>query len=280
MTCTNTLIIDLSWTLCGHQVATETSEPSLAAGRLLAMCGRYANSRHDTDLIADFDVDTVHGDELPPSWNVAPTQAVRTVLERAPRDDKDGEPTRELRTARWGLVPSWAKDIKIGSRLINARVETVTEKPSFKSAARKRRCLIPGDGYFEWQQGDGKTKVPWYLHAPDHAGLAFAGLYELWPNPEVGEDDPDLWLWSVTIITTAATDALGHIHQRTPLIVPTDLYGDWLNPALTDTGGVRELLAGIREPHLEPHAVSTAVNSPRNNGPHLIAPVAPDTQPG
>ncbi len=237
------------------------------------MCGRYANSRHDTDLIADFGVDTVHGDELPPSWNVAPTQPVRTVLERAVHSDEHDEPTRQLRTARWGLVPSWAKDVKISSRLINARMETVTDKPAFKAAARKRRCLIPGDGYYEWQQGDGKTKVPWFLHAPDRASLAFAGLYELWPNPELPDDHPDRWLWSVTIITTAATDALGHIHPRTPLIVPTDLYGDWLNPATTDSGDVRELLAAIPEPHLQPRAVSTAVNSPRNDGPDLVKPV-------
>jgi putative SOS response-associated peptidase YedK len=238
------------------------------------MCGRYSSSRNPADLMADFNVETVHGDGAAASWNVAPTQQVWTVLERAPRDSAEAGPKRQLRTARWGLVPSWAKDRAIGSRMINARIETVTEKSAFKAAARKRRCLIPADGYYEWQQHDGsKTKTPWFLRAADGTGLAFAGLYELWPAPELPEDAPDRWLWSLTIITTAATDTLGHIHDRTPLIVPPALHGDWLNPTTTELDDVRAMLAEVPEPHLHPHIVSTAVNNPSNNGPELIRPI-------
>jgi putative SOS response-associated peptidase YedK len=194
------------------------------------------------------------------------------VLERAPRGDQDGEVRRVLRSARWGLIPSWAKDLKIGNRLINARAETVTEKPAFKAAAARRRCLIPADGYYEWEKRDGH-KVPHFLHR-GNAVLAFAGLYELWPDPERGSDDPDRWLWSYTILTKPAPDALGHVHDRSPIVIPPgDLRDRWLDVNLTDHDEVRELLGAVPEPVLEPREVSSAVNSPKNNGPELVEPV-------
>ncbi|MDV7198387.1 SOS response-associated peptidase [Rhodococcus kroppenstedtii] len=226
------------------------------------MCGRYASTRSDDDLSSLFDAVVRLGDPPEPSYNVAPTDPVRIVLDR----DDD----RQLRTVRWGLVPSWAKDKKIASRLINARSETVTEKPAFRKAAAKRRCLIPADGYYEWEKREG-AKVPHFLHTD--GVLAMAGLYELWPDPSLDDDDPNKWFWSTTVLTTTATDTLGHIHDRSPVVVPDDLWSAWLDPGLTDLAGVADLLQSIPEPHLTPYEVSTAVNSVRNNGPELVAPV-------
>jgi putative SOS response-associated peptidase YedK len=153
------------------------------------MCGRYASTRADADIAAAFTVAEIDGDPPGPSWNIAPTQHARVVIERAPRENPDAEPVRQLRSVKWGLVPSWAKDVKIGSRMINARSETITEKGAFKAAAARRRCLVPADGYFEWAaQSGSKTKVPYFLH--DDV-LAFAGLYELRPDPDLPEDHPD-----------------------------------------------------------------------------------------
>jgi len=235
------------------------------------MCGRYATTQTDDELLQVFGADEVVGDQLPPSYNVAPTDPVRAVLERTPREsDWAGEKVRQLRTARWGLIPSWAKDAKIGSRLINARMETITDKASFKEAALRRRCLLPATGYYEWEQRNG-GKVPQFLHAD--GVLAMAGLYELWPDPSRDRDDPQRWVWSVTVLTTTASDTLGHIHDRSPVVVPDQLRDDWLNPSITDPDTVRELLAAIPEPRLQPYEVSTAVNSVRNNGPELLRPV-------
>jgi putative SOS response-associated peptidase YedK len=234
------------------------------------MCGRYASTRSDSDLQAVFDIAETVGAEVPPSYNVAPTQTVRTVLERSPKDEPESDAVRQLRSVRWGLIPSWAKDAKIGSRLINARSETITEKPSFKKAASRRRCIVPADGYYEWEKRDG-AKVPYFLH--QDGVLAMAGLYELWRDPTKAEDDEARWVWSVTVLTSPAADALGHIHDRSPVVLPPDLRASWLDPAVTDLGDVRDLLAAIPEPRLEPYEVSTAVNSVKNNSPELLTPV-------
>lgn len=249
------------------------------------MCGRYANSSTDADLVDAFVVEQTVGEQLPPSWNVAPTRQVRIVLDRAPRHgrgdpagDADAgpaeEPVRQLRSARWGLVPSWAKDVKIGNRLVNARSESITEKPAFKAAAARRRCLLPADGYYEWEVREGqKVKQPFFLHRGNDL-LAFAGLYELWPDPSLPADDPARWLWTCTVLTTTAPDALGHIHERSPVLLTPDLAADWLDPSLTDPARVRALLAAVPEPLLEPTEVSTEVNSVRNDGPRLVRPTA------
>ncbi|MBY4272248.1 SOS response-associated peptidase [Rhodococcus fascians] len=234
------------------------------------MCGRYASTRSDSDLQAVFDIAETVCDEVPPSYNVAPTQTIRTVLERAPKDEPESDAVRQLRSVRWGLIPSWAKDAKIGSRLINARSETITEKPSFKKAASRRRCIIPADGYYEWEKRDG-AKVPYFLH--EQGVLAMAGLYELWRDPTKADDDEDRWVWSATVLTSPAADALGHIHDRSPVVLPPELRASWLDPTLTDLREVSELLAAIPEPRLEPYEVSTAVNSVKNNSPELLTPV-------
>ncbi|GAA3764637.1 SOS response-associated peptidase [Salinactinospora qingdaonensis] len=224
------------------------------------------SAQSDGQLQLLFEVDERVGEQLAPSWNVAPTQTVRIIVEETA---EDGTPTRQLRNARWGLLPVWAKDRKMGSRMINARSETVTEKPAFRAAATKRRCVVPADGYYEWQQGE-RGKVPYYLHAEDASTLAFAGLYELWPDPEIAEDDPAKWVWTCTILTRPASDALGHVHDRTPVILPYEMVGDWLDKSTRDKSEVATLIDAIPEPNLVPRQIGRAVGSPRNNHPGLI----------
>lgn len=241
------------------------------------MCGRYANAASTANIYGLFGIDEVVDDDLPPSWNIAPTDPVRAVLQRPRKDAEDDEPPiRQLRTVRWGLVPSWSKDAKSGARMINARRETVIEKPAFRKAAAARRCLLPAQGYYEWQQtADGK--VPWFLHAPDDELLAFAGLYELWRDPARADDDPARWLWTCTVITQQATDTLGEIHDRCPVLVPPDLRDAWLDCSAEDVAVAGSLLDAMPPPVLEPRLVSRAVNSVRNDGPELVAPVDPPT---
>ena len=254
------------------------------------MCGRYATTASTSDLVAAFDAALAAEDAAKldnPSYNVAPTTTVPTVLERAERSESDqsrrsesvhvtdGEPAvqRQLRALRWGLVPSWAKDPSIGSRMINARSETLTEKPSFKRAAAKRRCILPAAGFFEWTKGEDGKKLPFFMHDPDTPILGFAGLYELWPDPGKTKDDPDRWLWTTTVITRPAADALGHIHDRTPVIVTPDMRDDWLDCSSGKVDVARDLLAALPEPHLVPYRVSTDVNNVRNNRADLIQPL-------
>ncbi len=244
------------------------------------MCGRYASSATTASLYGAFDIDEVVGDDVAPSWNIAPTDEVRAVVRRTPRGDQhDAAQVTQLRTLRWGLVPSWSKDSQGAARLINARQETVTVTPAFKNAAGRRRCLLPADGYYEWQK-TAEGKIPYFLHAPDDGRLSFAGLYELWPDPGVPDDDPGKWLWTCTVITRQATDTLGEIHDRCPVVVPADLRAAWLDCTTGDPARARRLLDEIPAPLLEPRVVSTAVNSVRNDGPDLIKPaVRPPAQP-
>jgi putative SOS response-associated peptidase YedK len=259
--------------------------PRLKRGRMGPMCGRYATTRARQELLDEFQVqlDAVDGD-IQPDYNVAPTKQVPVVLNRRPRDEPDEAPAvRQLRTVRWGLVPSWAKDLSIGSRMINARFETVHEKPSFRRAFARRRCLLPADGYFEWYtlqdqggapdpaEGEKKAKKkpqkqPYFIRPNDGAVMAMAGLYELWKSPE------DEWIWTCTVITTDAPDDLGRIHDRMPMIVEPDRWDAWLDPALTDAEQVRGLLVPAMAGTMDAYPVSKAVNSVRNNGPELIEP--------
>ena len=220
------------------------------------MCGRYASSANPDDLAAYFTVEEPPEEVLPPSYNVAPTDPVYVVVERHEK--------RQLKVVRWGLVPSWAKDPKVGARFINARRETVQEKPAFRAAYQRRRCLVPADGYYEWQPTGGE-KQPYFLVAQDRTPLAMAGLYEVWKSPE------DTWLWTCTVITTEAADELGHIHDRTPLLVPKDAWGRWLDPAVEDPG--QDLLVPGTPGVLDAWPVGKAVGNVRNNGPELVQPV-------
>ena len=218
-----------------------------------------------------------------PSWNVAPTDPVWAVLERLVEDS--GAVERPLRPLRWGLVPSWAKDMGVGSRMINPRVETVHEKPAYRTAFAKRRCLLPADGYYEWdpvpaRDGAKAYKQPYFIspEAPG-AGMAMAGLYEFWRDP-ARKDDPDAWVTTCAIITTEATDAAGRVHPRMPLAVAPEHWQDWLDPEQREVADLRALLEQPATGRLAVRPVSTAVNSVRNNGPQLLdAPTRQQGQP-
>jgi putative SOS response-associated peptidase YedK len=192
------------------------------------------------------------------------------------------EGVRELRVVRWGLVPFWAKDISIGSRLINARAETVASKPAFRHAFARHRCLLPADGFYEWEKsGDPKSsrKQPYYIRREDGGVLAFAGLYELWRDKDRPDDDPDSWLWTATIITTRAEDEVGRIHDRMPMVIEPARWADWLDPAATSAEALHGLMTPAASVHLTTYPVSTEVNSVRHNGPGLIEPMEGDPDP-
>ncbi|MFE0188431.1 SOS response-associated peptidase [Streptomyces sp. NPDC058989] len=239
------------------------------------MCGRYVSTRRPQDLAATFDVARWDPDQaLDPSWNVAPTDHVWSVLERVERDT--GEITRHLRPLRWGLVPSWAKSLDVGAKMINARVETVAEKPAYRRAFAKRRCLLPADGFYEWQavaatRTAKARKQPYFISPEDGRVMALAGLYEFWRDPGVSDDEASgAWWTTCTLITTEATDAAGRVHPRMPLAIAPDDWSAWLDPAHHDADELRALLAAPAAGHLDARAVSTAVNNVRNNGPHLL----------
>ena len=236
------------------------------------MCGRYAASRNPDDLVEEFEVEERPEQVLKPSWNVAPTKNVYAVVERTPKDEPEAAPRRALTVVRWGLVPSWAKDPKIGNRMINARMETVAEKPAFRRAFAKRRCLLPADGYFEWYGETKGKKQPFFITPADGGVLAMAGLYELWKDP-AAEEGTDPWLWTCTVLTTSAEDDLGRIHDRMPLLVEPERYGQWLDPTIDDAEQLTGLLVPAAPGRLTAYPVSTDVNNVRNDGAHLVEPI-------
>ena len=223
-------------------------------------------------LLERFQATAVDEQLLPADYNVAPSKQVYAVLERTRADEP---PLRELRIVRWGLIPSWAKDAKIGNRLVNARIETAGQKPSFRAAYARRRCVLPADGYYEWYSPAivGARKQPFYIHAADGQLLALAGLYEIWRDSDLPPGDPQSLRWTCTILTTTATDDLGQIHDRAPLLVPTSAFARWLDPSLPDPPS--DVLVPAAPGLLQAQPVATTVNSVRNNGPALIAPLAP-----
>ena len=250
------------------------------------MCGRYVLRTDPSQLAGQLGITQPAlfeqvAEAFAPNYNVAPTDRVVAAIERHPRGaGADAEAERQLRQVRWGLVPSWAKDVKIGQKMFNARIETVTEKASFKRAFMKRRCIIPADGYYEWYKpaGPKPTKQPFFIHDDSGDALAFAGLYELWRDPEIEDkEDPAAWLWTATILTTGSVGNLHHIHDRMPVIVPRTHYDAWLDPDYGSGEGEADALISLldagRDPHLDTYPVSTAVNSVRNNGPELVLPV-------
>ncbi len=233
------------------------------------MCGRYASSRRPEDLAAEFEAVPAPGQpSLAADYNVAPTKDVYVVRQARERD-AEGAPTgashRELRVVRWGLVPSWAKDVSVGNRMLNARVESLTTKPAFSKAARSRRCLVPADGWYEWSpKPDAPGKQPWYITPQDDSGLAFAGLWEVWGR---GEDR----LYSCTVVTAPAVGALSTIHDRMPLVLPRERWADWLDLDREDV----DTLAAPTEPEvvegLEIRPVGAAVGNVANAGEQLTA---------
>lgn len=244
------------------------------------MCGRYASTQRPEDLVDEFDIADVRiPAPLEADYNIAPTDPVYAVVERPPTKDSPEPPERQLRVLRWGLVPSWAKESSMGARMINARMETVAEKPAFRRAFAQRRCLLPADGYFEWYETDdvnpktGKPrKQPFFLRRKDHGVLAMAGLYEIWRDPSKPADADDRFLWTCTVITTDAEDELGRIHDRMPLMVDRDRWSAWLDPR-AEGAQLLDLLVPAAPGTLEAYPVSTRVGNVRNNDPELIEPL-------
>lgn len=224
-----------------------------------------------SELLGVLRVD-VEAEDLPaPSYNIAPTSQVAIVLDSA----KTEPPTRRLEVARWGLVPSWAKDVKIGARAFNARAEELEDKPMFRNALAKRRAVVPASGYYEWKQV-GDQKIPHYIHPADESPMFFAGLYEWWKDASKPDDDPARWVLSFTILTRDSIGRLGSIHDRMPLFIDPDHADAWLDP---DTDNVRDVLdaaidaAPAIADELDDHVVSKAVGNVRNDSPELIEPV-------
>ena len=220
------------------------------------MCGRFAQFSALETLKQYFPIDTVFC-EVKPSYNVAPTQEVLALI----RKDEN-----KLIRLRWGLVPFWAKNLKGASRLINARLETVRTKPSFRHAFKRRRCLIIADGFFEWQKTE-TQKQPWFLGLPSKEPFAFAGLWDIWKDSDGSE------YASCTIITTAAGEAIQQIHHRMPVILPQDFYNDWLDPDNQDTEDLEVQLNDRCRTDFSSYTVSKYVNSPRNNELKCIEPM-------
>jgi putative SOS response-associated peptidase YedK len=286
------------------------------------MCGRYAATANPDELVEEFEVEQdrtseparsiLKSPQSPPAgspdYNLAPSKQAPVVLARVPREPpRDGSPgdgspgdgsprdgaqgragepapVRQLRMLTWGLVPSWAKDVKIGMRMINARAESVLEKGSFAKAAASRRCLVPARGWYEWQKSpvskDAKgnpRKQPFFIHRADRDVVAFAGLYEFWRDREIADqDDPEAWLTTFTIVTTDADPGLDRIHDRQPLVLERDDWATWLDPAVSDPAEVGRLLAFSAPGRFEAYPVGTAVSSNRSNGPQLIEPAGLD----
>ncbi len=252
------------------------------------MCGRYVSAQERSVIDRQFATSVLGAptsratslgsaaltQSLGPDYNVAPSKKVYAVMNR--HDE------RQLRVVTWGLIPSWARDPAIGNRLINARLETAAEKPSFRRAFAKRRTVLPADGYYEWYSpADGPKlkngkprKQPFYIHPRDGELMAMAGLYEIWRDESITDEDaPGAFRWTCAVLTTTATDDLGRIHDRMPLLVAADRLEEWLNPALETPPA--DILVPAAPGLLDAYAVSTDVNKVANNDSHLIAPLDP-----
>ena len=224
------------------------------------MCGRFVAATDPDGLVTFFTIDERKTDDLPPNYNVAPTDPVYAI---AAHDHR-----RVLVSFRWGLVPSWAASPKLAATMINARSETVATKPAFREALRRRRCIIPADGFYEWTTGSAGQKIPHYIRSQDAGPLAFAGLWETWRDPADPQAPP---LRSCTILTRPAEGPVTTLHDRMPVALPPGAWSAWLAPD-TEAGEVTAIL------HVDPPAlrfveVSARVNTPRNNDAQLLEPV-------
>jgi putative SOS response-associated peptidase YedK len=241
------------------------------------MCGRFVSTAGPDRIAAYFDAvlpTEAVAESLGENFNVAPTQDIYAVV-------GEGEGGARVDAFHWGLVPSWAKDRKIGSKMINARGETVAQKPAFKRLLRAKRCIVPMDGFYEWTAGveggpvnsKGKPlKQPMFIHRADGEPLAVAGLWSVWKDPT---DAEGRFLHSATVITTAANDTMRPVHDRMPVILPADRWAEWLDPANEDLDSLQSMLVGCPDELLTMHAVSTEVNNVRNNGAGLVDPIDP-----
>jgi putative SOS response-associated peptidase YedK len=243
------------------------------------MCGRYASTKAPTDLAEEFTaVDAVTekaGEERRPDYNVAPTRDVIAVVQRHPRD-AEGNPDpdtteRSLRLVRWGLVPSWARSEDTGLKMINARAETVAERPAFRRAFERFRCLIVADGFYEWRRGPGAAKQAFHITRGDGELFAFAGLWSIWHS------DGGHTLRTCTILTTGANRAIAPLHDRMPIILARDAEAAWLDAAARPQDLAR-LLSGLSEAETGVRPVGPAVNDARYDGPDCLAPAMTSAQ--
>ncbi|HEY9811458.1 MAG TPA: SOS response-associated peptidase [Halomicronema sp.] len=221
------------------------------------MCGRYTLTRLSEDFARIFQANI--NSNLTPRYNIAPTQTVATILQPAAGKE------RELRMLHWGLIPSWAKDETMSGKMINARAETVAEKPSFRSAFKRRRCLVVADGFYEWQT-QGKKKQPFYFKLKNGENFGFAGLWEHW------EKDGKL-VESCTIITTNANSLMESFHERMPVILSAQNYDIWLDPKVEKVEILQEVLQPYSADEMTAYPVSTVVNKPANDSPECVQPV-------
>jgi len=225
------------------------------------MCGRFQQQRPTSELAKIFDAEDLT-DGPDPRFNIAPTDEASVVTQR--------EEQRAIVQYRWGLIPPWADDPRIASRTFNARAETVTTSPMFRDAFKKRRCLVPVDGFYEWHR-DGKVRTPLTIFDPDGKPLALAGLWTGRQDPETGE-----WRRTFTIITTRPNEFMRRIHDRMPVIVDPAKWELWLDPTLKDAGELLALLEPSEELALDAYAVQPLVNNVRNDGPDLLFPAQRD----
>ena len=232
------------------------------------MCGRFTSTTPPTVLAETFAVDELRlDDDLVPRWNVAPTLPVLAVAESR----RNG--ARRLGTFRWGLVPRWAESPAVGSRMINARAETVSTKPAYREALVRRRCIIPADAFYEWKVIDGRPKQPYAIARRDGAPLAFAGLWDVWRDPNDTDAPP---LQTCVIITTEANDRLAAIHHRMPVVLPDGAWDRWLDPSNEDVDTLLALLVPAPADDFVTWPVRLLVNKATNEGPELIEPIDDD----
>ena len=225
------------------------------------MCGRFVQISDPEKIkviIPDLEIDDTVREIFKPHYNIAPTQDILTVLNTAPP---------KLTFTHWGLIPFWAKDKTIGNRMINARAETITTKPSFRESFKKRRCIILSDGYFEWKQ-ENKAKTPYFIRMKNGEPFAFAGLWDKWTNEQTGES-----IISSTIITTETIPLVSDIHNRIPAILEPDLFRNWLNPLPESANNLLKCIKPFPHAELEAFEISRLVNSPQNDSPEIIKPV-------
>mgnify|MGYP000066485160 FL=1 len=244
------------------------------------MCGRFVVARTIGEIQTIFEADEIIGEHPGISYNVAPTQPISIVVDRAFDKAADGSPvgelSRQLHVARWGLVPRWAKSPTEHAPLINGRIESVLEKPSFKDSVIRRRCVIPASGYYEWHVNADGTKQPFYINAGSDGMFALAGLYEWWADPSKAADAPDRWLLSATTLTKDSAPELSHIHDRNPVLLSPATFEAWLDPHIE---GDQDLLDAVAEEsnvvasEAEFFKVGAAVGAVRNNEPSLIKPL-------
>lgn len=220
------------------------------------MCGRYTIKVDKNQIQKQFAATVADETLLKPRFNVAPTQIVPVVVERA------GE--RLLDGFRWGLIPSWAKDAAIGSKMINARGETIAEKPSFRTPFKKRRCIVPASGFYEWEAMASGPKLPHYFFPASAETFAFAGLWEEWLDKSTGEI-----VESCTIVTTSANALLATMHERMPVILHQENYAEWLSESNQDTASLQNLITQFPAEEMREHPVSRAINNVRNDGEEL-----------